>query len=224
MTEHVTPRRVFRRLAAAGALSALTLTVLTACNDGAAGTTPTATNGATAPATNEATAPNQGTAPAARATLRTAEDSEVGTATFTEVDGALRIETTVTGMEAGFYGFHIHGIGVCEADSAAPDNPQNTGDFLSAGGHLGADQGDHPDHQGDLPSLLVMDNGEGQLTFTTDRVSVADLTDDDGAALMVHSGRDNFANVPERYAEGGPDDATRGTGDAGARLACGVIE
>lgn len=168
--------------------------------------------------------PGGNTDAAATATLRNAEGSEVGRATFTDTAGATRIEATITRLEPGFYGFHIHGIGVCEPNSAAPNNAQNTGDFLSAGGHLGGDQGDHPDHKGDLPSLLVMSNGEGQLTFTTDRVTLADLTDADGAAIMVHSGHDNFANVPERYAAGGPDEATRGTGDAGARLACGAIE
>jgi superoxide dismutase, Cu-Zn family len=40
----------------------------------------------------------------------------------------------------------------------------------------------------------------------------------------VHSGRDNFANIPERYAPGGPDEMTRNTGDAGARIACGPVE
>ena len=51
-----------------------------------------------------------------------------------------------------------------------------------------------------------------------------DLLDDDGTALMVHSDADNFANIPERYAPEGPDEDTRSTGDAGSRLACGVIE
>ena len=65
----------------------------------------------------------------------------------------------------------------------------------------------------------------GELTTVTDRFGVADLlADDDGSAVMVHSGPDNYANIPERYAPEGPDADTLGTGDAGSRLACGVVE
>ena len=46
---------------------------------------------------------------------------------------------------------------------------------------------------------------------------------------MLHAGPDNLANIPARYATGtppvpGPDATTKGTGDAGSRLACGVID
>ncbi|MDO5499106.1 MAG: superoxide dismutase family protein [Propionibacteriaceae bacterium] len=227
----MTPNRK-TRLASVALLGAVSLIGLSACGNGETATTPPPTpdggataapNGATA-APNGTTADPGGADAAATATLQNAEGAEVGTVTFTETDGALQIEATVQDLEAGFYGFHIHGIGVCEPDSAAPNNPENTGDFLSAGGHLGADAGDHPEHQGDLPSLLVMDDGEGRLLFTTDRVTMDDLTDDDGAAMMVHGDPDNFANIPERYAAEGADDDTLGTGDAGSRLACGVIE
>ena len=56
-----------------------------------------------------------------------------------------------------------------------------------------------------------------------------ELFDADGSAIIVHEGRDNLANIPERYHSHteyvfGPDSATLGTGDAGARLACGVIQ
>lgn len=221
MKEPTVARRVTGRLASVAAVSALSLVMLTACNGGTTGTAPATTPRAT---TTGATTTGGAADSAATATLRNADGADVGTATFTEADEAMQIEATVTGLEPGFYGFHIHGIGLCEPNSAAPNNPQNTGNFLSAGGHLGADQGDHPEHKGDLPALLVMNNGEGRLSFATDRVTVADFTDADGAALMIHGGRDNFANVPERYAPGGPDNDTRGTGDAGSRLACGVIE
>jgi Cu-Zn family superoxide dismutase len=41
---------------------------------------------------------------------------------------------------------------------------------------------------------------------------------------MVHAGADNFANIPERYAPGGPDEDTLETGDSGGRVACGEID
>ena len=44
---------------------------------------------------------------------------------------------------------------------------------------------------------------------------------------MVHAGRDNFANIPDRYESGGepgPDATTLATGDAGSRIGCGVVD
>ena len=157
-------------------------------------------------------------------TLSDTGGGEVGTVTFSEVDGGTEVSLEVQGLDQGFYGFHIHGTGLCEPDSAAPDDPTSTGAFLSAGGHLGSDEADHPMHRGDLPSLYVTASGEGWLTTVTDGFTVEELTDEDGSAVMLHSGPDNFANVPERYAPDGPDEDTLNTGDAGPRLACGVVE
>lgn len=219
-----------RRVASLGLLGAAGLLALSACtNGGATGATagsPAATAAGTSAATATPVAPGTpgGMDADAMATLRNAQGAEIGTATLTESDGAMHVEVDVRDQEAGFYGLHIHGTGLCEPNSAAPNSPGNRGDFLSAGGHLGVGEADHPDHAGDLPSLLVMENGQAHLSFRTDRVALNDLTDGDGAALMLHGGRDNFANIPERYAPGGPDEDTLNTGDAGNRLACGVIE
>ncbi|MGW9551965.1 superoxide dismutase family protein [Citricoccus zhacaiensis] len=151
-------------------------------------------------------------------------ESEVGTAQIREMDGAMEFTVEVSGMEPGFYGLHVHEIGECNPDSAAPDDPSELGAFLSAGSHIGADESDHPDHAGDLPPILVQESGEGHLTFQTDRLTAEHLQDEDGAAMMLHSDPDNFANIPERYAPDGPDEDTTGTGDAGFRWACGVVE
>ncbi|MEX5271013.1 superoxide dismutase family protein [Kocuria sabuli] len=186
---------------------------LTACGDGGEGAV-----------AEESTAAAEAGA-ASRAVLRDPEGAEVGTVQFAEVAAGTEVRAEVQGLEPGFYGLHVHGVGLCEADSAAPGNPGTTGDFLSAGGHLGSDSGGHPDHTGDLTSLYVTEGGMGFLTTVTDRFAVEDLVaDDDGSAVMLHAGPDNFGNVPERYAPGGPDETTLATGDAGSRLACGVVE
>jgi Cu-Zn family superoxide dismutase len=158
------------------------------------------------------------------ATLVDAGGSEVGTVTLSEAEGGVQLSVDVTGLPPGFHGFHVHSIGVCEPDSANPSDPSQTGDFLSAGGHIGAGESDHGAHPGDLPVLYVPDSGTASMTAATEALTLADLTDDDGSAVMVHAAADNYANVPERYAPDGPDEMTLNTGDAGGRIACGTVE
>jgi superoxide dismutase, Cu-Zn family len=155
--------------------------------------------------------------------LTDADGREVGRVVVEDAEGGTRVQVEVSGLEPGFHGFHVHEVGACEPDSAAPDDPSRTGAFLSAGGHLGGTDGDHGSHAGDLPSLLVAGDGSAMLSVTTDGFAPADLADDDGSAFMVHAGPDNSANVPERYASGGPDEETLRTGDSGGRVACGVL-
>lgn len=76
---------------------------------------------------------------------------------------------------------------------------------------------------------LVNEDGTAQARFTTDRFTVRGLVDEDGSAIIVHEAPDNFANIPDRYHSHtedvfGPDSVTLAVGDAGGRLACGVIE
>ncbi|SNR95547.1 superoxide dismutase family protein [Blastococcus mobilis] len=158
------------------------------------------------------------------ARLVDAEGAEVGTVTLSETGRGTRVSVKVAGLPPGFHGFHVHAVGLCEPDSVSPTDPSMTGDFLSAGGHLGAAEADHPHHAGDLPSLYIGQSGAGKLRTVTDAFTLADLTDDDGSAVMVHAGPDNFANIPERYAPEGPDQMTRATGDSGGRIACGPVE
>lgn len=152
------------------------------------------------------------------------EGGEVGVATLTPVEDGMQVDVRVTGLPPGFHGLHVHAVGRCEPDSASPTDPSMTGDFLSAGGHVGAGEADHGQHAGDLPLLYVTGAGTGTLTAVTDALTAEQLTDEDGSAVVVHADRDNYANVPERYAPGGPDERTRTTGDAGGRIACGPVE
>lgn len=151
------------------------------------------------------------------------DGKKVGTVEIEEDDGATQVNVRVSGLSAGYHGFHVHTTGKCEADSAAPDDPSKTGDFLSAGGHLNPDDSAHGEHLGDLPALLVNEDGTADLEFTAP-FTLDDLRDADGSAVMIHADRDNYANVPERYAPEGPDEDTTKTGDAGDRIACAVIE
>jgi Cu-Zn family superoxide dismutase len=144
--------------------------------------------------------------------LRTADGDRVGKVWLRERrrDRGVVVFARVRNLPPGFHGFHVHTTGRCDPPA-----------FTSAGGHLNPSGAGHGDHAGDLPSLLVNEDGRGMLAAATDRFSLSDLRDSDGSAVMVHSGRDNFANIPARY--GGPDQETLATGDAGSRLACGVV-
>jgi superoxide dismutase, Cu-Zn family len=153
----------------------------------------------------------------ATAVLYDEEGQRVGVAVFKERHGNVTVSTAVSRLAPEFHGFHVHAVGECVPP------------FTSAGGHYNPGSESHGKHAGDLPSLLVNGDGTGQLQFTTDRFSVSDLFDADGSALIVHAGRDNFANIPDRYHSHtydtfGPDAETLATGDAGARAACGVVE
>lgn len=157
------------------------------------------------------------TMPQAGATvmLQDVNGADVGQITFSQNDtGTVVIVATVQGLTAGFHGFHIHETGQCDASGDTP--------FASAGGHYNPLTASHPDHAGDLPSLLVNADGTGQLMAVTDRFQLADLFDADGSAVVIHSGADNYANIPERY--GQPDDETLKAGDSGTRVACGVLQ
>ena len=145
-----------------------------------------------------------------------ASGAEAGVVKLTTQGGSVVVRAEVEGLTPGFHGFHVHSVGECVAP------------FTSAGGHYNPTAVGHGSHAGDMPSLLVLDDGTGQLQFATDNFTIAELFDADGTAIIVHALPDNFANIPTRYqstTEGtfGPDSATLATGDAGSRAACGVV-
>jgi superoxide dismutase, Cu-Zn family len=146
------------------------------------------------------------------AILKNAAGEKVGHVWMHELrrDDGVVLFVRARGLAPGFHGFHIHTTGLCDAPG-----------FTTAGGHLNPSGATHNAHAGDLPSLLVTDDGSAILATATDRFSIADLRDADGSAVMIHSGRDNFANIPPRY--GAPDQETLNTGDSGSRIACGVV-
>ncbi|AOW93279.1 superoxide dismutase [Rhodococcus sp. WMMA185] len=192
------------------------------------GTTPPVWTGAADPgavgAPGDAPSDSHGSGGAgvATATLRDADGAEVGSVTFRQDGDHVTVTTSVEDQTPGFHGFHVHSIGACEPNSVAPTGGE-PGDFLSAGGHFQVDgRSGHP-ASGDLTSIQVLADGTAELVTTTDSFTVEDLENGDtGTAIMIHAGPDNFGNIPARYAPA-PDQVTLDTGDAGARVACGVI-
>ncbi|TLG13899.1 superoxide dismutase family protein [Nocardia cyriacigeorgica] len=208
---------------------------LTACTNSqessdVQGTTPPVWTSSPAPAGTESGhgggTGGQSEAPAAGGTkveLKDAAGTTVGTADITEAGSFLKISIEARGLRPGFHGLHIHQFGKCEPKSVPPTGGP-AGDFLSAGGHLQVGAANSHPASGDLTSLQVREDGNATLVTTTDKVSMSDIR---GKALMIHAGPDNFGNIPSRYSHPGgtgPDEATLATGDAGGRVACGVIQ
>lgn len=184
--------------------------------------TPEPTFEATADATAETTTGAEVTAEAttsavmsgAQADILDVNGNTIGQMILVDAgNGKTVIQVQVSGLPAGWHGFHLHQTGTCDPAGEEP--------FSSAGGHWTMGSEAHPDHTGDMPVLLAGQDGTARLAFETDRFTIADLFDDDGAAVLIHSGPDNLANIPERY--GTPDEETLAAGDSGTRLACGVV-
>jgi Cu-Zn family superoxide dismutase len=144
----------------------------------------------------------------AAAPLRDAEGKVLGVALFVQEPQGVRISVTVKGLSPGEHGIHIHSVGKCEPP-----------DFLSAGPHFNPTNKKHglnnPEgpHSGDLPNLVVGEDGSAVYEQVTDRVTLTagelSLFDEDGSALIIHAGPD--------------DQITDPAGNSGARLLCGVI-
>jgi superoxide dismutase, Cu-Zn family len=156
----------------------------------------------------------------------------VGRVTFSSADDTTLVEISahLPAGQGGVHAIHIH----------ANDNPDNgqgciadpaeapSTFFVSADGHFNPSAETHGHHAGDLPALFVTDAGEASLRFVTDRFHVEDIV---GAAVILHQLPDNYGNIPvgenpDQYTPNSPtaSDLTARTGNAGARIACGVIE
>ncbi|SFD66027.1 superoxide dismutase, Cu-Zn family [Lentibacillus persicus] len=142
-------------------------------------------------------------------TLYDRDKEEVGTAVIRPVYTGVKVTLEASGLPSGTHGFHIHENGVCEAP-----------DFESAGGHFNptdAKHGfDHPEgpHAGDLPNIEVDEDGnvfhDAQAEMVTlEKGEENSLLKEGGTALVIHSGADDYESQP--------------SGDAGERIACGVI-
>lgn len=159
-----------------------------------------------APATEAAS--NAGNAPAAEraaADLRTASGAAAGKATAATMNGRVMLTLQVEGLPPGQHGVHVHMTGKCDAPK-----------FESAGGHWNPADAQHGleapagQHAGDMPNLVVDDNGRGTLEYELKGATFAGLMDEDGSAMVVHASAD--------------DQKTDPSGNSGDRIACGVFE
>jgi Cu-Zn family superoxide dismutase len=152
--------------------------------------------------------------------LQAVDGSSVGQVTLTPRPEGLEVRAEVQGLTEGFHGFHLHETAVCDGAAIPP--------FSGAGGHYRTSNAGHGLHAGDLPPLLVNEDGRGYAVTVTDNFGLKTLLKR-GGAFVVHAAPDNLAHIPPRYrADGaaapGPDALTLATGDGGSRVACGAIK
>jgi len=128
-----------------------------------------------------------------------------GTVEFKEVPDGVEVTANLEGLKKGDHGFHIHEKGDCSAPDAA-----------SAGGHFNPSKHKHgaPDaeehHEGDLGNLTADKDGKATKTFTIKGITLGDGdTSIVGKGFIVHEKADDMKTQP--------------TGNAGGRVACGVI-
>lgn len=144
--------------------------------------------------------------PVGEARLSFANGSPAGTATLLRDARGLRITVAASGLAPGAHGFHLHTIGKCEAPG-----------FTSAGGHLNPDNRKHGTlapggpHLGDLPNLQIGADGSGRATEVVPggQGALGAIFDGDGTAVVIHAQPDDYRTDP--------------TGNAGDRVACGVL-
>ena len=144
----------------------------------------------------------------ARASFVNAQGQPAGTATLTATDDGVFINAQLRGLPEGTHAMHLHQTGRCEPP------------FESAGGHFNPTEREHGflnpagQHAGDLPNITVRSDGTAAAEVYAPGVRLSDganaLLDGDGSAIVVHAGVDDYRSNP--------------AGNAGPRIACGVVE
>jgi superoxide dismutase, Cu-Zn family len=140
--------------------------------------------------------------------LKNAKGDSVGTATLRETKHGVRIQLDVRDLPPGEHAVHIHQTAKC-------DPP----DFKSAGGHFNPDGKKHglenPEghHAGDMPNFMVREDGGAKVSILNKDVNMGSdihsIFSNGGTALVIHAKADDMKTDP--------------AGNAGDRIACGVI-
>jgi Cu-Zn family superoxide dismutase len=149
----------------------------------------------------------QGAADQAKADLKDANGQSVGSVSLTDTPNGVMMHVTLTNAPEGVHAFHLHTTGKCEPP------------FMTAGGHFNPTNKQHGMenamgmHAGDMPNITVP--AGGKLTFdvldsgVTLKAGANSLMDADGSAVILHATADDYKSDP--------------AGNAGARIACGVV-
>lgn len=145
----------------------------------------------------------------AQVILQNTAGKDVGTASLSQTPTGVLITLSVKDFPAGERAFHMHGVGKCEPP------------FTSAGAHFNPDGKKHGlmaaegPHAGDMPNLHIPTSGTLLVevlnsAVTLEKGKANSLLGGEGTSLIIHAGKDDYKTDP--------------TGEAGGRIACGVIQ
>jgi Cu-Zn family superoxide dismutase len=154
-----------------------------------------------------ASTPKAPEGPQAKATIEPRSDSTAtGTATFTELPaGGVRVVIHMEKAPPGTHGLHVHEKGDCSDPKAA-----SAGGHFNPGGMPHAGPMEMKRHAGDLGNIEIKPDGTGDLTITSDMLTVKPGPNSVvGRAVVFHEKNDDLKTQP--------------TGNAGGRFGCGVI-
>jgi Cu-Zn family superoxide dismutase len=144
----------------------------------------------------------------ANAMLKDKQGKDVGTVTLTQTPAGVLLRLSLKGVPAGERAFHIHENGKCDAP------------FESAGGHFNPAKHKHgiatgEGHAGDMPNLHIPQNGQLEVEMVNAAISLESNRPNSvfkpgGTSIVIHAGKDDYRSDP--------------AGNAGDRIACGVIQ
>lgn len=127
------------------------------------------------------------------------EGGITGAVKFYQMGDGVLVVADIAGLPqsspTGFFAFHIHAGTDCGGM-----------DYADTGGHFNPSGALHPVHAGDLPPLLSVD-GQAHMAVLTGRFHLSDVL---GRTVVIHENPDDFHTQP--------------AGNAGRKLACGVIQ
>jgi Cu-Zn family superoxide dismutase len=147
--------------------------------------------------------------PPATAEVKTADGKDVGIVTLTQTRSGVRLSGSLKGLPAGEHALHVHSVGKCEPP------------FTSAGPHFNPAQKKHgklnPEghHAGDMDNIVVPASGNLALKIVNKDITLEkgkpnSVFQEGGTAVVVHAAKDDYTTDP--------------TGNAGDRIACGVVK